>query len=152
MLEDISDSGGNMARALILRGNAYRHLGRLPEAADSFEQSLQLDLPQDSRGRAHKSLGEIYRDLGDSLSAEEHFSIVDKMVADLFERSSAELRGQRPRNAAAAMELASELISDEFLKAQAHQQLVSIYYGLGETELAEQHQNAIQRLAEQSSS
>ena len=46
------------------------------------------------------------------------------------------------------MELAVDLTSDDFLKAQDHQQLSMLYSSLGKTNLSEQHQNAIHGLAE----
>ena len=159
MQEDIKDSGGNLyssytiMQVLFLQGEAYTGLSRLPEAVDSYERALQPGIPEHLRGRTHKALGEVYQELGDSLSAQEHLSIVNGMVEELFERSELHLLkaqvGPRYQRAATELELAVELTSDDFLKAQAHQQLSMLYSSLGKTNLSEQHQNAIHGLAEQ---
>ncbi len=51
--------------ALAVRGRALALLGRVREAIDVYEESLEGDLPERDRGMAAASLGRAYRTVGD---------------------------------------------------------------------------------------
>ena len=68
----VTQGSSSSARALYLRGVAYRQLDQLHEAVDSFEQSVQVDEMGPNAAEAHRQLAEIYTSLGDQARAEEH--------------------------------------------------------------------------------
>ena len=68
----VTQGSSSSARALYLRGVAYRQLDQPYRAVDSLEQSLHLDEKGPNAAEAHGQLAAVYAALGDQARAEEH--------------------------------------------------------------------------------
>ena len=68
----VTQGSSSSARALYLRGVAYRRLDQLHKAVDSFEQSLNVDGKGPNAADAHGQLAAVYLALGNQAKATEH--------------------------------------------------------------------------------
>ncbi|SER70736.1 Chromosome partitioning ATPase, Mrp family, contains Fe-S cluster [Lentzea xinjiangensis] len=128
-------------KSLLLRGEVAMRLGRLDEA----ERDLLVAVSHPGEApRAHRLLGEVYRDMGDLFLAAEHFQEALDAGADEHEQAlvhrelaTMELRAGRPSEALRHLATARELSSgDDVLAAKLGFELGSLLVDQGDLEEA----------------
>ena len=137
-----------LAKARFFLGAALRDQGRLPQAAESFKLSLAIPFSENSFGRAHKELADIYSQLGEQTLAEEHRDLAEQRAEELFESGGFSWTRNRFQLAAEELEQGLVLASDDDLRNKFHKLLSQVHTDIGQEDTASEHLARAQEIAD----
>ena len=139
----------DLAEALFIRGSALQDLGRLSQAAESFELFLNNPTSPDSSARAHLALAEVYGESGQAVLAGEHRALVEKIASDRLAQAQGENQRLEFTNARESFELVVELSAVDDTLIQAHYALAGIYQRMGDEASSFKRKTLVRHLAKQ---
>ena len=133
-----SDGHRNIANeigdTIFQAGLDLRHEGRLIEAANTIERSLELLVHQESRIQAHQILVEIYEGLIEAESAQYHQNQIETIAKGIYREGQRFRKRGQLVDAARSIEQAMELTTDEKLGNKWNKNLLTVLKELDQTE------------------